>query len=217
MDKNKKVLPLIPLRGITIFPYMVLHFDVGREKSILALEEAMLSDQKIFLAAQKEAKTEEPDENDIFSIGTICNIKQILKLPGDTVRVLVEGESRGRLEEYIEKEPFFKVEIEILEDKECVESKKCEALVRSVRKSFNEYTKLSGSIPVETIVTMEDLNSPGRLADVVSSYLMLKQESKQELIEAYDVEERLEKLLEILINEIDILKIRKKNRIKSKN
>lgn len=95
MDKNLKVLPLIPLRGITVFPYMVLHFDVGRKKSILALEEAMLVDQKIFLTAQKEAKIEEPEEEDIFETGTICNIKQILKLPGDTVRVLVEGETRA--------------------------------------------------------------------------------------------------------------------------
>lgn len=217
MDKDKKVIPLIPLRGITIFPYMVLHFDVGREKSILALEEAMLSEQKIFLAAQKEAKIEEPSEDDIFNIGTICNIKQILKLPGDTVRVLVEGESRGRLAEYIEKEPFFKAKIEVLEDKECAESKKCEALVRSVRKSFDEYTKLSGSIPVETIVTLDDLDSPGRLADVVSSYLMLKQESKQELLAACDVEERLQKLLGILTNEIDILKLERNIGIKVKN
>ncbi|MCH5138126.1 endopeptidase La [Clostridiaceae bacterium UIB06] len=216
MDKNMIVIPLIPLRGITVFPYMILHFDVGREKSILALEEAMLSDQKIFLAAQKEAKIEEPDENDIFNIGTICNIKQILKLPGDTVRVLVEGESRGRLEEYIEKEPFLKVKIEVLEDKECVESQKCEALVRSVKKNFEQYSKLSGSIPVETIVT-DDLDSPGRLSDVVSSYLMLKQEVKQELLDAYDVEERLEKLLEILTNEVDILKLERNIGIKVKN
>jgi ATP-dependent Lon protease len=217
MDKNTKVLPLIPLRGITIFPYMVLHFDVGREKSILALEEAMLSDQKVFLVAQKEAKIEEPQEEDIFNIGTICNIKQILKLPGNTVRVLVEGENRGKLEEYIEKDPFFKVKVDILEDKECIGSKKCEALVRSVRKSFDEYIKLSGSLPVETIVSLEDLNSPGRLADVVSSYLMLNQESRQELLDAYEVEERLQKLLEILINEVDILKLERNIGIKVKN
>lgn len=217
MDKNLKILPLIPLRGITIFPYMVIHFDVGREKSILALEEAMLVDQKIFLVSQKEAKVEEPEEEDIYTMGTICNIKQILKLPGDTVRVLVEGESRGRLEKYIEKSPFFKAEVEILEDDECDKTNKCEALVRSVRKAFDDYTKLSGSIPVETIVTLEELDNPGRLSDVISSYLMLKQENKQELLEAYDVEERLQKLLDILSNEVDILKLERKIGVKVKN
>lgn len=217
MDKNLRILPLIPLRGITIFPYMVIHFDVGREKSILALEEAMLVDQKIFLVSQKEAKVEEPEEEDIYTMGTICNIKQILKLPGDTVRVLVEGESRGRLEKYIEKSPFFKAEVEILEDDECDKTNKCEALVRSVRKAFDDYTKLSGSIPVETIVTLEELDNPGRLSDVISSYLMLKQENKQELLEAYDVEERLQKLLDILSNEVDILKLERKIGVKVKN
>ncbi|AKA71771.1 endopeptidase La [Clostridium scatologenes] len=217
MEKNLEVLPLIPLRGITVFPYMVLHFDVGREKSIGAIEEAMLNEQKVFLAAQKEAKIEEPEEEDIFVMGTICNIKQILKLPGDTIRVLVEGESRGKLSKYIEKEPFLKVEVESLVDEDGINNNKCEALVRSVRKNFDEYIKLSGSIPIDTIVTLEELNNPGRLADVISSYLMLKQEKKQELLNTYEVEERLQKLLDILINEVDILKIERKIGVKVKN
>ncbi|AWI06990.1 endopeptidase La [Clostridium drakei] len=217
MEKNLEVLPLIPLRGITVFPYMVLHFDVGREKSIGAIEEAMLNEQKVFLAAQKEAKIEEPEEEDIFVMGTICNIKQILKLPGDTIRVLVEGESRGKLSRYIEKEPFLKVEVESLVDEDGINNNKCEALVRSIRKNFDEYIKLSGSIPIDTIVTLEELNNPGRLADVISSYLMLKQEKKQELLNTYEVEERLQKLLDILINEVDILKIERKIGVKVKN
>ncbi|MHC6180831.1 endopeptidase La [Clostridium sp. JNZ X4-2] len=217
MDKNLRILPLIPLRGITIFPYMVLHFDVGREKSILALEEAMLAEQKIFLTAQKEAKTEEPSKEDIFKIGTICNIKQILKLPGDTVRVLVEGESRAILREYISEEPFFKVKIEVIKDEDYDKNKNCEALVRAIEKNFDEYIKLSGNIPVETIITLDELNNPGRLADTVSSYLMLKQEKKQELLECYDIEKRLEKVLSILANEIEILKLERKIGIKVKN
>ncbi len=211
MDNNKiESLPLIPLRGITIFPYMVLHFDVGREKSILALEQAMLENQRIFLSAQKEAKVEEPSQDDIFNIGTICNIKQILKLPGDTVRVLVEGQSRGKLQKYIEIDPFFKVEVEILEDEECEKDNKCEALVRSIKKFFNEYVKLSGNIPVETFIALDEIENPGRFADTVSSYLMLKQDKRQELIETYNIEDRLKKLLDLLINEVDILKIEKK-------
>ncbi|MBC2399841.1 endopeptidase La [Clostridium tetanomorphum] len=217
MENKLKVLPLIPLRGITIFPYMVMHFDVGREKSILALEEAMLSGQEIFLATQKEAKVEEPEENDIFKMGTICNIKQILKLPGDTVRVLVEGESRASIEEVLQKEPYFKVQIEELRDIECVQNNKCEALLRSVRKAFDEYIKLSGNIPTETLLNLDDIENPGRFSDIVSSYLILKQDKKQELLEAYDVSERLEKLLIILNNELDVLKIERKIGIKVKN
>lgn len=217
MEGNVTILPLIPLRGITIFPYMVLHFDVGREKSIKALEDAMMNDQKIFLVSQKEAKVEEPEEEDIFSKGTICNIKQILKLPGDTVRVLVEGEDRGTILNYVQEEPFFKAEIEIFEEEESKDKNKCEALVRTLRKTFDEYIRLSGSIPTEVLITLDDLESPGRFADVVSSYLLLKQDKKQELLEAYDIIDRLEKLVVLLQNEIDILKIEKKIGIKVKN
>ncbi|WP_027626771.1 endopeptidase La [Clostridium lundense] len=217
MENNIIILPLIPLRGITIFPYMVMHFDVGREKSILALEEAMLNGQKIFLATQKEAKVEEPDENDIFQMGTICNIKQILKLPGDTVRVLVEGENRASIKKFVQDEPYFKSEVEEIKDLECVSDKKCEALLRSVRKAFDEYIKLSGTIPAETIISLDDIESPGRFSDVVCSYLILKQEKKQELLEAYDITERLEKLLVVLNNEIDVLKVERKIGIKVKN
>ncbi|WP_315121405.1 endopeptidase La [uncultured Clostridium sp.] len=217
MEKELIVLPLIPLRGITIFPYMVMHFDVGREKSILALEEAMLNGQKIFLAAQKEAKVEEPEEKDIFQVGTICNIKQILKLPGDTVRVLVEGENRAQINNYIQREPFFKAEIEKLEDIICDEGNKCEALLRSLRKTFDEYMKLSGNIPSETLVSIDDVESPGRFADLISSYLILKGDKKQELLESYLIEERLEKLLVFLNNEVDLLKIERKIGTKVKN
>jgi ATP-dependent Lon protease len=217
MEKDIKVLPLIPLRGITIFPYMVLHFDVGREKSILALEDAMLNGQEIFLISQKDAKTEEPEEEDIFEIGTLCNIKQLLKLPGDTVRVLVEGWERAKILKYSQKEPFFKAEIEILHDPEEVLDVKSEALVRSLKDAFENYTKLSGNTPSEALVTLDDLESPGRLADIISSYLMLKQDKKQELLEAFDVIERMEKLLVIINNEIEILKIEKKIGVRVKN
>ncbi len=217
MENNRVILPLIPLRGITVFPYMVLHFDVGREKSIAALEEAMISKQKIFLVTQKDARVEEPGIEDIFVMGAVCSIKQILKLPGETVRVLVEGETRARLDKIVQHEPFFKAEIEVLEDAEEKADKKTEALMRSVRKSFDEYVKLSGSIPFEIILTLDELENPGRFSDVVSSYLMLKQDKKQELLEAYDVHVRLTKLLEILKNEVDIIKLEKKIGVKVKS
>ena len=217
MESNIKILPLIPLRGITIFPYMVLHFDVGREKSVIALESAMLNGQEIFLVSQRDPKVEEPKKEDIFNIGTICSVKQILKLPGDTVRVLVEGEHRGEILNYIDGEDFFNAEIRILEDKESTKDNKSEALTRTVKEAFNQYMKLSGSIPAEAFVSLEDLDEQGRLADVVSSYLSLKQEKKQELLEAYDVAERLTSILLILVSEIDILKIERKIGTKVKN
>ncbi|MBU5592859.1 endopeptidase La [Clostridium sp. MSJ-4] len=218
MNKETRVIPLIPLRGITIFPYMVLHFDVGREKSIAALEEAMMKDQEIFLVAQKDAKIEEPEQEDIYTIGTLCSIKQLLKLPGDTVRVLVEGLNRAKIIKYIESESCYKAEIDILEEKDCVKDNKCEALVRSLREVFEEYIKISGSIPSEALISFEDMDSPGRLVDTISSYLMLKGDIKQELLEAFDVSKRIEKLIVVIKNELEILKLEKKIgvRVKSK-
>ncbi|MDT8719133.1 endopeptidase La [Clostridium sp. 19966] len=214
-----KVLPLIPLRGITIFPYMVLHFDVGREKSILALEAAMLNSQEIFLISQKDAKKEEPAEEDIFQIGTVCTIKQLLKLPGDTVRVLVEGMYRGKIIKYIDEENYFKAEIEEIKEVDAKENNNnTEALVRMLKDAFDEYIKLSGAMPVESLVTFEDyLDSPGRLSDMIASYLMLKQDKKQELLEACNITQRIEKLLVIVENETEILKLEKKIGVRVKN
>ncbi|MGO5065180.1 endopeptidase La [Clostridium sporogenes] len=217
MKENLEVLPLIPLRGIIIFPYMILHFDVGREKSILALEEAMGNRQKIFLSAQKEAETEEPIVEDIYDVGTICEIKQILKLPGDTVRVLVEGKTRGRIVNYLEKEPFLKVEIEEIEDNQYENDKEVDALIRLIKNNFDEYIKLSGDSSSDLTVGVEDLEEPGRIADVIGSYININQEQKQELIGIVDSKERLEKILIIINEEIEILKIERKIGIKVKN
>ncbi|WP_251861094.1 endopeptidase La [Clostridium sp. Marseille-Q2269] len=217
MKENLEVLPLIPLRGIIIFPYMILHFDVGREKSILALEEAMGNGQKIFLSAQKEAETEEPIVEDIYDIGTICEIKQILKLPGDTVRVLVEGKTRGRIVDYLEKEPFMKVEIEEIEDDEYEGDKEVDALIRFVKTNFDEYMKLSGDSSSDLIIGVDDLQEPGRIADVIGSYINITQEEKQEIIGIVDSKERLEKILIIINEEIEILKIERKIGIKVKD
>ena len=218
MESNKLILPLIPLRGITIFPYMVLHFDVGREKSIVALENAMMANQEIFLVAQKDPKVEEPSKDDIYNIGTICSVKQILKLPGDTVRVLVEGVHRGEIINYVEDDVFFKAELKVLEDSKAEEDNKSEALIRTVKESFDEYIKLSGNVPPDALLSLDEIEEPGRLADVVSSYLTLKPDKKQELLEAYDVIKRLDAILLVLASEIDILKIERKigTKVKSK-
>lgn len=210
MEKEFKVLPLIPLRGITIFPYMVLHFDVGREKSIAALEEAMLNNAEIFLSAQKDAKTEEPKEEDIYNIGTLCSIKQLLKLPGDTVRVLVEGIRRGRINEFLETENYIKASVELEESSNLEETVKYEALIRQLKNAFEDYIALSGTTQLETFMEIDDIEDGGRLADTIASFLLLNQNSRQELLEAFKIEERIEKLLVVLSREIEILKVEKK-------
>ena len=210
MDKTTKLLPLIPLRGMNIFPYMVLHFDVGREKSILALENAMLNNQEIFLVSQKVTKIEEPEEKDIYEIGTICNVKQILKLPGDSIRVLVEGMQRGKISEYKDKEPFVSVEVELIYDEQSADDKKCKAYIRLIDKAFEEYINLSVNSFPDALFSLEETEEPGRYCDIVSSYLILKPQTKQELLEILDVTKRLEKLLFILKNELEVLKIEKK-------
>jgi ATP-dependent Lon protease len=217
MDNKIEKMPLIPLRGLIIFPQMVLHFDVGREKSLLALDEAMLKDQKIFLIAQNDAKVEEPEISDIKEIGTVCNIKQILKLPGNNVRVLVEGEDRGKLLQITENEPFLVSQVEIIEDAKYEDDKQCEALMRSVKKSFKEYLKISNGGTSDTLFTLDDIDEPGYLSDIISGYIELKENVKQEILDAIDVLERLEKILIILKNEIEILKVEKKIGLKVKS
>ncbi len=217
MENNFLKLPVIPLRGVNIFPYMVLHFDVGREKSVAAVEEAMSTDQKIFLVAQRDAKVEEPSADEIYNIGTICHIKQFVKLPGDQLRVLVEGEQRGRLSNFADEKGMFYGDIEILEDISCQEENECEAYKKLIDKAFDEYLELSGESLNEIFTELEEESGLGRYCDIIGAFLMLKTETKQELIEIVDVKERLEKLLLIIKNEIEVLKIEKAIGSKIKN
>lgn len=202
-------LPLLPLRGLLVYPYMVIHLDVGRDKSIKAVEEAMLHDKKIFLVAQKEAAIDEPTEEDMYRVGTVAEIKQILKLPGGTLRVLVEGLNRGRIVNYFDDADYLKVDF--TEHEEIVEkSQEIEALMRSVVFNFEHYIKLSKQLPAETVVGVVTLEDPGRLADVVASHLLLKMDIKQEILEAIDIKDRLEKLYSLLLKEIEILELERK-------
>jgi len=210
MARKRRTLPVIPLRGITIFPFMVLHFDVGREKSIASLDEAMLKNQEIFLVPQKDSKLENPTKDDLMKIGTICVIRQLLKLPGNTVRVLVEGISRGRIIS-VKEDPSFRATVEILEDEAVVPiNVEEEALVRSVKEALQAYVRHTGYMPQEALVSLEDIEEPGRFSDTVASYLMLKPEDKQILLETLNVIERLEKLLVIINKELEIAKIEKR-------
>lgn len=202
-------LPLLPLRGVLVFPHMVSHLDVGRPKSIRAIEEAMMQDKKIFLVSQKEAATEEPTTEDIYQVGTVAEIKQTLKLPGGTIRILVEGLYRAKVRKYYD-EDYLKVEVEEFVEEEGESSKEVEALMRSVTFSFEQYIKLSKRIPPETVLAIVTLEEPGQLVDVIASHLTLKIDTKQEILEAVDLKERLEKLYAILAREIEILELERK-------
>lgn len=205
----KRTLPLLPLRGILVFPYMIIHLDVGREKSVKALEAAMLAERQIVLATQMDAQIDTPTPEEIYRCGTVAEIKQLLKLPGGTIRVLVEGLRRARIESYLDTEDFFQVEVsEAVEDVQATPA--VEAYKRNMVEAFEKWAKLSKKIPPETLVSVLSINESGRLADLIASHLALKLEDKQMLLEALDVEERLEKLCDILARELEILELEKK-------
>ncbi|MBE6032857.1 MAG: endopeptidase La [Clostridiales bacterium] len=207
-DDDSRIIPMIPLRGLSIFPYMVLHFDIGREKSISALEKAMMMNQMVFLSAQKDPDTDLPTVDDFYKIGTIAKIKQMLRLPGDTIRVLVEGVSRGEIKNVLFEVPYFSCEVVPVEEQEFPTiPANVEALMRSVLSSFEEYSEASPRISPDLIPSVASVTQPGRLADVITSHLEIKTEEKQSILEAFDVEERLELLSHILIKEIEILNI----------
>lgn len=209
MSKRRE-LPLLPLRGILVFPYMVIHLDVGRERSIAAIDEAMLGDRIVLLTSQKETEIDSPTADDIYGVGTLAEIKQLLKLPGGTMRVLVEGISRGRIEDYLQEEPYFKVVIEEQPEQESGATADLEALRRGVAHQFEEYAKLSKKVPTETLGTVLAVEEPGRLADIVASHLNLKVVDKQTILDAFDVEERLERLTELIMREIEILELERR-------
>jgi len=207
-EDGRLILPMIPLRGLTVFPNMVLHFDIGREKSINALEKAMIKNQHIFLSTQKDENLDLPTPDDFYHIGTVAKIKQMLKLPGDSIRVLVEGKCRGRVDEVLLEVPYFKCAVEEINDDEPDEiPPKTEALMRTVMSSFDEYLRLDQKQPPDILATVAGINEPGRFADLVASHMDVKTEDKQEILDAIDTDERLEVLSRLLSREIEILNI----------
>ncbi len=204
-----KILPLLPLRGLTVFPFMTLYFDVGREKSIKALEEAMINDQLIFLVAQKDASTDSPAEEDIYNIGTISKVKQLLKLQGDTIRVLVEGISRAEIKNIIQKEPFFVVEVVEGHVEEEFEPNEVEALKRRLVSVFEDYVKLSGKVSPDTALSVAELDNISQVSDIIANNIPLKVEQKQEILSEFHPLRRIERLLAIISQETEILEIEK--------
>ena len=205
-------LPLIPLRGLAIFPYKILNFDIGREMSLKALDQAMLEDELVFLTSQKEAEVDEPTTDDFYHVGTICKVKQVIKLPGETVRVLVEGISRGKIKEIDEEEGYFKAVVEeIIYDQENAETDvEVEAFVRNVFDAFEEYINIGNRVSPEILVSLAEIENVDRFIDTIAANIFLKAEQKQEILEEFDISKRLELLYRILLEEIDILKIEKK-------
>ncbi len=203
--KSRK-LPLLPLRGLLVYPSMVLHLDVGRDKSIRALERAMVEDHMILLCSQSESNIEEPAETDIYKVGTISKIRQMLKLPNGTIRVLVEGVSRARITSYTSNEDFYEVVAQEMPEQQ-TDDPEIEALMRSVLSQFENYISLSKKVTPETFAAVSDIDDPGRLSDVITSHLSLKLKDKQDILELANVKERLEKLLDLLHNEREVLEL----------
>lgn len=206
-------LPLLPLRDVVVFPHMVIPLFVGRKKSIAALEHAMTLGRKLFLAAQKSAQIDDPQEKDIYTVGTIGHILQLLKLPDGTVKVLIEGEKRAKIAKYLPNPNFFLVEVE--ETREVfMPNVETEALKRSLVAAFEEYAKLNPKVTQETINTVSTIEEVPRLADAVASHLAIKIDQKQKVLETYDVNKRLELVFGLTRGEIEI--IRTEQRIKAR-
>ena len=203
-------LPMLPLRGLMVFPQMVLHFDVGRKKSVAALEQAMLGDQRIFLVAQRDMDVDNPDIDDIFHVGTIAAIKQVLKLPGDNIRVLVEGKSRAVLRAVTQEEPYFEGALDELIPQAVPASIEVDALLRTAHTYFEEYCKMSGRVSGETMQSVLEVEEPGQLADVIAANVLTKVEDRQQILEEFDDIARLEAVCAVLVRETELAGVEKK-------
>ncbi len=204
------MMPLLPLRDVVVFPHMIVPLFVGRDKSIAALESAMKYEKGIFMVAQKTAQKDDPTENDIYAVGTIGIIIQLLRLPDGTVKVLVEGKQRGIIRQYVSTDDYFSVNVEEIEENEGKDEVKTEAFVRSIREAFEQYVKLSKKIHVEIIGTISSIDDPSKLADVIVSHLGIKLDDKQKILEMFVINERLEAIYELMLGEIEILQVEEK-------
>lgn len=209
VTKKLSNMPVLPLRGLLVYPTMVLHIDVGRERSIAALEHAMLGDSTIFLVTQKDLRVDSPVKSDLYKMGTLAKVKQMLKLPNGTLRILVEGLNRAEMVSYKDAEKFAIADLEIFEDDQFKDSE-TEALMRTVLSYFEKYAKSSNKITTETIESVLDIEEPGRLADVIASHLPFKINEKQEVLDITNIKKRLDHLMIRLHDEQEILNLEKK-------
>ena len=209
MSSEQPLLPLLPLRDIVVFPFMVLPLFVGRDKSVRALEKSMADQKNIFLSAQRNPDNNDPSPKDIYETGTIANILQILKLTDGTIKVLVEGLQRGRIINFNENSEFYQVEIERVQENEQI-TPELKALMRSVSNVFEQYVKLNQKIPLEAVSATANIIEPHRYADTIAAYMVFQSTDKQSLLETFNPGDRLDKLFSILKSEMEILKIEKK-------
>jgi len=206
-------LPLLPLRDVVVFPYMVIPLFVGRKRSIAALDHAMTLGRTIFLVSQRKAQVDEPKEKDLYTVGTIGSILQLLRLPDGTVKVLIEGKQRGRIIRYLPNQDFFLAEIEKIDDS-YVPTVETEALVRSLVSAFEEYAKLNPKITNEIVNMVTSAEEPPRLADIIAAHIFIKVDKKQQILETFDVNKRMELVLGFVRGEIEV--IRTEQRIKAR-
>jgi len=208
---NESSIPVLPLRDVVVFPHMVIPLFVGRQKSIKALERSMEIGKHILLVAQKEASDDDPGPKDIYEVGTLASILQLLKLPDGTVKVLVEGEKRYRVTSYDDAQECFSASVEPIEDEE-MEEREAEVLIRTVMNEFDQYVKLNNKIPPEILTSLSGIEDGGRLADTIAAHLSLKIEDKQHILEMAGTRDRLEHILGVMESEIDLLQVEKRIR-----
>lgn len=205
-------IPVLPLRDVIVYPHMVIPLFVGREKSIRALDVAMASNKQILLVAQKNADVDQPSANDMYSVGTLATILQLLKLPDGTVKVLVEGGQRANIVEYVTTDDLFSVQVQIEDQEDFEDEREEEVLTRSITELFGRYVKLNKKIPPEVLTSLAGIEDPGRFADTIAAHMSLKLEEKQRVLEVFEVRARLEHLLLMIEDEIDMLQVEKRIR-----
>ena len=211
VETQLSAIPILPLRDVVVYPHMVIPLFVGREKSIQALEAAMDNDKQILLVAQKSAAQDEPTQEDLYEIGTVSSILQLLKLPDGTVKVLVEGNKRARIINYLGQEDYFTAQIKELDD-EVVDDRESEVLVRSLTTQFDQYVKLNKKIPPEILTSLSSIEEAERMVDTIAAHMSLKLDEKQKILEVVDLRERVEHLMVLMESEIDILQVEKRIR-----
>jgi len=205
------ILPVLPLRDVVVYPHMVIPLFVGREKSIHALEKAMMANKQVLLVAQKSAAQDDPGMDDVHRVGTISGILQLLKLPDGTIKVLVEGEQRARITDFLAMEQTFVAQVSVLQPG-AFDDREVEVLSRSTTSRFEQYIKLNKKVPTEILTSLANINDPGRLADTIAAHLAVKLEEKQKLLEITDITKRLEYLVALIESEIDLLQVEKRIR-----
>ena len=208
-NNEEMIVPLLPLRGLLVYPTMVLHLDVGRDKSVQALEKAMVDNHLIFLTTQKDLSIDVPIEEDLYRLGTLTKVKQMLKLPNGTIRVLIEGLKRAEIIEFLDEPDYFLVKLQTHEDDETVDAED-QALMRTMLEYFEQYIKISKKISAETYSAVSDIEEPGRMADIIASHLPLKLNEKQDILELKNVKDRMKRVIEIIHNEKEVLNLEKK-------